>query len=220
MYLWGKSRSVVNSFLYSLARRADPEFTWLHVRDREPRPVDLLLAEGLPHPRASSVAMHPEALLPGPRMKVASLSWMVSFGERPEELDQLRAFLALPAPLQEVVARPVPAGAPRVLAIPNTDRLTELFAGRIEMLANLARILRESSVSIMVGQVNKDGALRDSFDYVFEVRADGLGSWQQGTLFCERTAPGYADTKGRELPLSRFGWASDVLDAAQALTSA
>jgi len=219
VYLWGSSRATVNSVLYALARRIDPEFTWLHVRDATPRAVDQLLAKGIPSPRANSVVVRPEALIPGPRMKIASLSWMVSFGERPEELDQLRAFLALPPPLQEVVGRPVPQGFPRILAIPNSDRLAALFAERMEMLAALARVLKESGVSILAAQSERDGPLRDLFDYAFQVRVDDLRSWRDGNLVCERTPSVTASGAGVSLPLRRLSWMADVLDAATALDS-
>lgn len=218
VYLWGESRPVVNSVLYSVARRVDPEFTWLHVPDRNALPIDQLLAQGLRAPRANSVAVQPEALEPRPRMRVASLSWMVSFGERPEELDQLRAFLSLPPPLQEVVGRPVPQGAARVLAIPNADRLTELFADRMEMLVALARLLKESGVSILVAQSERDAPLRSIFDYAFEVRAPDLATWRQGSLHCERTPKETIQEIGTSLPLHRMSWMSDILDAAYALS--
>jgi hypothetical protein len=219
VYLWGSSRATVNSVLYALARQIDPEFTWLSVRDGTPPPVDQLLARGVDTPRANSVAVRPEALIPGPRVKIASLSWMVSFGERPEELDQLRAFLALPPPLQEVVGRPVPQGAPRILAIPNADHLAALFEARIEMLAALARVLKESGVSILVAQTQRDGPLREIFDYAFRVHADGLDSWREGNLVCEQTPQARASEAGVSIPLRRLTWMADVLDAANALAS-
>jgi len=217
VYLWGTSRPAVNSVLYAFARLIDPEFTWLDVREGNPPPIDRLLAHGITAPRANSVAVRPEALLPGPRVKIASLSWMVSFGERPEELDQLRAFLSLPPPLQEVVGRPVPQGAPRILAIPNADRLVALFQDRLDMLGALARVLQESGVSILVAQTQRDGALRRLFSYAFQVRVPELESWREGNLVCEQTPQASASEAGVSLSLRRLTWMADVMDAASAL---
>jgi hypothetical protein len=220
VYLWGNSRPVVNSVLYALARRMDPDFTWLHVRDRgASASIDHFLAEGMNRSAASTIAVRPRDLVPGPKVKAASLSWLVSFDERPEELDQLRAFLALPEVFQEAVGRTVPPGTPRVLAIPNSDRLADLFTGRIHMLGALARILKESSVSIMVGQSEKNGPLREVFDYAFEVRATDLSSWKQGRLICERTPQEKVNFTGLDLPLDGLSWATDILTAATQLVT-
>ena len=220
VYLWGTSRPLVNSVLYSLARRLDPEFTWLHMRDRSRTdPVDRLLAEDLHRAEASSIPFQAKDLVPRPTMKAASLSWLVKFDESPDELNQLRAFLALPEVFQEAVSRTVPPGAPRVLAIPNSDRLAELFVGRVDRLGALARILKESSVSIMVGQSVRDGPIQDWFDYAFEVRGVDLGSWQQGSLVCERSPNNKGSAAGMKFPLRQLPWAADVLVAASKLAS-
>jgi hypothetical protein len=96
--------------------------------------------------------------------------------------------------------------------------LAALFSGRFAQLGALARILKDSAVSILVGQVTKEGPLHEWFDYVFEVRAAGLSSWEAGALVCNRT-PGLGTSGvGYEAPLAELPWATDILTAAARLT--
>jgi hypothetical protein len=220
VYLWGRSPAVVSSVLYSLARRVDPGFAWLELRDRSSvDPVDRLLASDPGRPRSNTIAFRPQDLAPGPLPKPAALSWLVAVDESPAELDRFRDFLALPEVLQEVVGRPVGPGAPRVLAIPHADLLADLLSGSLDALRTIARILKSAAVSIMIGQTARNTPLRDWFDYVFEVRADGLESWPEGSLVCERTPNRGAAAEGLQFPLRRLSWATDVLSAARELSS-
>jgi hypothetical protein len=215
VYLWGRSRPVVDSVLYSLARRIDPEFAWIHILDRSRADsVDQLLATDIRPWANGTISVQPRDLVPRPAIERAALSWLVVADDDPVEFDRLRDFLALPDALQEAVGRPVRAGASRVVAVPSSDRLVELFSGKVESMWKIAQILKDSSVSVLVSATTDDSPLRDWFDYSFEVRAEDLTSWQDGSLVCERI-PGRPSTAPETtVPLTQLWWATDVLTAA------
>ena len=103
------------------------------------------------------------------------------------------------------------------MAIPNSDRLAALFEGRFDALRALARILKDSSVSIVVGQQDETGPLHEMFDYVFEVQATGLDSWREGSLVCQRARIPGSKSAGVRVSLADLPWAADVLTLASNL---
>ena len=215
VFLWGSSPPVVNLVLYALARRMDPEFVWVNVRDHgAPDPFDELLESGRSKVRTESVAIPPDGLRPNPPMRARSLASLVLLDDAPHDIDRLQRFMALPVTAQEIAARSVPTSGARVLAIPNIDRVSHLYAGQPETAGRVLQALREISVSLMIARGDGPGPLRALCDYVFEVRAHDLASWERGVLVAERSASPEILTVGRALPLADLAWANDVLTAA------
>jgi hypothetical protein len=217
VYLWGTSRPTVNLVLYALARRADPEFAWLDVQDRGSlHSSHRRLDEGSFELRKESVAVRAEDLLPHPPVVASSLSRIVRLDSDPGELDRLQQFIALPTVVQTLAARSLPNSGPRVVAIPNSDRLADLYAGRPDTLRRLIQTMQEISISLVVGRAEGPGPLRNVFDYVFEVRATDLPAWDRGHLVCEYSQDIDVMAVGRRFPLTALTWAADVLAAAAA----
>jgi len=215
IYLWGTSRPVVNLVLYGLARRTDPDFAWVEIRDRGSLPASGRLGEdGSSEPWGQSIHVRAEELLPRSPVAPPSVSQLVRLDDDPGELDRLQQFVVLPAPVQAFAARSMPNGGPRVLAIPNADRVADLYAGRALTLRRLIQTMQEVSISLMTGRADGPGPLRNVFDYVFEVRSTDLRTWEDGQLLCERTANPKALPVGRAFPLVELAWATDVLSAA------
>lgn len=210
VYLWGGSRPVVNLVLYAMAARLDPEFSWVHVSDRGGTDaLDLLLNGRWKHPTVDSIDLHASELLPTPLEHQATLEGLL-LDSADAEVDRLRAFVALPRTVQRIVSRHVPDVRPRVIAIPNADRLTDLYAHRAEQLTDALSALAGASVSILVGRADGPGPLRSRFDYVLEVEAEGLDRWSDGRLVVEHTPAGSRSALGRRLRLDRLPWAIDV----------
>lgn len=210
VYLWGSSRPGVNLVLYAMAGQIDPEFAWLQVSDRGATDaVDRLLMEGWKRPRLDPVAMRAEELLPGPDLSPSFLRRLFDEPERTNEMEQLRDFVTLPPLVQKVVSRHVPQRGAKVLAIPNADRLTDLYAGRPFELESLLRVLEETSVSLLVGRPDGPGPLRTLFHYVLEVRVPDLESWPEGLLIVEH-APENLDFVGQAFSLGQLPWAEEL----------
>jgi len=212
VYLWGTSRPLVNLVLYALAARIDPEFAWLHVSDRgNPERLDELLNAGWAQPQIDSVDLHAEELRPARDEPRAAIAGLLEGEEAAEEVERLRSFLLLPATVQQVVSRHLPSEGPRVIAIPNADRVADLYAGRTEQLRELLATLGGASVSLMVARANGPGPQRELFDYVFEVEGPSLRDWPDGRLVVEHAPPENVGSVGRAFRLDRMPWAIDVL---------
>ena len=212
VYLWGSSRPVVNLVLYAMAGRIDPEFAWLQVSDRgNLDAVDRLLMQGWKRPRLDRVALRAAELLPRPEVDPSFMRRL--FDDEPGEdgeVERLREFVSLPAAVQQVVSRHVPRRGTKVLAIPNADRLADLYAGRPFELEMLLRVLEETSVSLLTGRSNGPGPLRQLFQYVMELRVPDLASWPEGLLLIEQAPSESADLVGQAFPLGQLAWAEEL----------
>lgn len=217
VYLWGSSRSLVNLTLYALARRTDPGFGWLEVQSPGgSAPVDPTPHVGLSDPRMDMVTCRAEDLLSRGPMETSTMAKLVRLDGDPGELEKLQQFIALPAPVQAIAARLVPNVGPRVLAIANADHVAELYVRSPDALQEMIRALKESSVSVMLGRGDGRGPRRFLADYVFEVRAEDLRTWERGQLVCERAPDPGAMPAGRHYPLAKLPWAADVFNSARA----
>ncbi len=217
VYLWGTSRPTVNLVLFALARRTDPEFVWLDVQDRgSSEPLDHGLDRELSDPLKGSVRVRAEELLPQPSVAAASLSHLLRLDSDAGELARLKQFMALPAPVQAIAARSVPKLGPRVLAVPNSDLLADLYIDRPEVLRRIIQTLQELSISFLVGRADRPGPLRFVFDYVFEVRVPSLQTWDQGELVCERSLEPRSIPVGHAFPLNQLSGVADALGGAVA----
>lgn len=211
VYLWGTSRSAVNLVLYAMAGQIDPEFAWLQVSDRgAPNAVDRLLTEGWMRPRPDRVAMRAEELLPCPEPAPSLLGRLFEDDAHAEELSQLRGFVTLPPLVQKVVSRHVPQRGAKVLAVPNADRVADLYAGRPFELESLLRVLEETSVSLLVGRSDGPGPLRQLFQYVLEVRVSDLDSWPEGLLIVEQAPSEHREFVGQAFSLGQLTWAEEL----------
>jgi hypothetical protein len=213
VYLWGSSRPSVNLVLYAMAGRIDSEFAWLQVSDRgAPDEVDRLLMAGWKRPRLDRVAMRAEELLPRPEVEHSFLRRLLDDEGENGEAEMLRQFVTLPPLVQQVVSRHVPHPGTKVLAIPNADRLADLYVGRPFELESLLRVLEETSVSLLVGRSNGPGPLRQLFQYVMEVRVPDLDSWPEGLLIVERAPSENAEFVGQAFSLGQLSWAEELFE--------
>jgi len=213
-YLWGSSRPVVNLVLYAMAGRIDPEFAWLQVSDRgTPDAIDRLLMEGWKRPRLDRVKMRAEEFLPRPEVSPSFIHRLFEEdGDDGGEMERLRQFVTLPPLVQNVVSRHVPRRGAKVLAIPNADRLADLYSGRPFELESLLRVLEETSVSLLVGRSEGPGPLRQLFQYVMEVRVTDLESWPEGLLIIERAPSENAEFVGEAFSLGQLSWAEELFE--------
>jgi len=210
-YLWGSSRPAVNLVLYAMAGRIDPEFAWLQVSDRgTPDSVDRLLMNGWRRPRLERVAMRAEEFLPRPEVTPSFLHRLFKDDGGEGEVEWLRQFVTLPPLVQTTVSRHVPRRGTKVLAIPNADRLADLYAGRPFELETLLRVLEETSVSLLVGRSNGPGPLRQLFHYVVELRVPDLESWPEGLLIVEQAPSESSEFVGQAFSLGQLPWAEEL----------
>lgn len=211
VYLWGSSRPAVNLVLYAMAGRIDPEFAWLQVSDRgSPDAVDRLLMESWQRP--DRIAMRAEEFLPRGKVDPSFMRRLFDDDGEEEMAERLRQFVTLPPLVQQMVSRHVPRRGTKVLAIPNADRLADLYAGRPFELETLLRVLEEASVSLLTGRSNGPGPLRQLFQYVMELRISELESWPEGLLIVEHAPSENADLTGQAFSLGQLSWVEELFE--------
>lgn len=187
IFVYGAPRSVVNLTLFALASAANPEFHWVELGLQTGRRelLDPVHLGWIPQNRLWLVG-DPDAFRRPPDVALDRLSAMIREDEPAESRAQLTEFLSLPDRSQQIFTHQDPHGRPAVVAVTDVHHLEgELSPQRI---SSVLSVHLNAGVSVMVGDGETPGPLRDLFGYVFRLQAPGRGSsdWRDYRLVCEK----------------------------------
>jgi hypothetical protein len=186
-FLWGDSRPVINRVLYALARANDPSPYWLDIRSEGeatpgPGPVEL---GWIPEDHLF-VTRQPAEARPQNRIDEFALWSVVRADEPMKVVARLSDFLRLPSIAQEIIAEMGSAPGAHVVAVANSDRVRAYYPTVPEGIRPVLTPFLDAGLYPFFGATSTPGEARWAFDFVFEVRAARLSSWESGWLVCEK----------------------------------
>ncbi len=211
-FVWGASRAVTKRVLYALARANDPHLYWVDVRSaadpvEDPDPA---LAGWVPENHLL-VTRRPEEARPQATMDPPAL-WSIVRSDEPERvLAQLSDFLRLPPIAQEIIARTSAGGGRHVVAVANVDRVRAYYPTSPEATRPVLDPFLAASILPFLGSIGTPSDARWAFDFVFEVRATDLRSWEAGWLVCEKAHAGTSFRTSHAIPLRSLPEVAEVL---------
>ncbi|HTS32717.1 MAG TPA: hypothetical protein VMI55_02105 [Thermoplasmata archaeon] len=220
LLVYGSSLATVNLTLYALAEAANPEFLWINVlgRNEPPNIADPAILGWVPRDRLLTFE-ESEATKVGRPVTPAGISNLIAQDEPVRDLSRLIAFLRLPDPTQCYLATEPAGGKPGLVAVPNTHRVASAWAdAKVEPILE-AHLHAGYSLFVGYSEVVGDhrrpvGPGRGAFDYVFRVTGDGLHTWKESRLVCERGIPEAAFQTGSEFPLANLPFVASVFHRA------
>ncbi|MGI0132394.1 MAG: hypothetical protein ACREDK_04810 [Thermoplasmata archaeon] len=182
--VWGPHRYPLNRMLVALARRVDPGFLWLEIRDpdevAEPGEPSTTGELGSSRNFVVTVAetLRPPQVLRSPRPTEHG-AWE---GE-PERLAETRH---LPEALQEILGRIRPGSGPRVVAGANLGRLWAGHPDPPAFVRRVLRLLRARGVTFLVSATEIPRPVRSDFDHVLHVTLPTQHPWTESVLEVEK----------------------------------
>lgn len=204
-FLWGDSRAVVNRVLFAVAHANDSGAFWLDLRGpREESGGESPLDLGWIPADRQYVVDQPEDARPQDALGNLALFTVIRSDEPPTALSRISDFLRLPSVAQEILSRSSPGEGHQVVAVANSDRVRRYYPTTPEGVRAVLEPFLEASVHPIFGARSPVGEGRWAFEFVFEVRARTLSSWEKGELVCEKAPEGSPFRAGTAVPLSRF----------------
>jgi len=210
--VYGRQPDLTNLVTYGLVAWAGTQFSWIDVRERSRAPSawNPVALGAIPPSRLFVVdelgEMAPDPMAPG------AVRSVVRADEPVDSMEQLSAFVRLPRPVQQALARAGPTRVPAIMVVSNAHRLSPLYAS-----ANVPALLEEITslgASLFVTFGAGPPVNRSSFDYVIRVDAPSVDRWDETTLHFERAGPSGAPVEGRRIPLRSLGPMGDLVRAA------
>jgi len=197
------SPALLGLVMFGVASAVDPGVTWTDVRPpgEKPHPLDPGFL-GLVRPNRYRT-VDPESMRPNERATVVKTAELIDSGEPSPLVDQIKTFLGLPAPTQEILAETVAGSRPPVLVLNNAQRIVGFYP--LHLTVRFLETFKRLGVSMFLGLSGTVPEGRFAFDYVFRVEGEDLKNWATATLTCEKGAVLGPLSGGRASPLAELG---------------
>jgi hypothetical protein len=201
--VYGPSRPLVNLAVFALAEATTPKFHWVDicVPGEERLAVDPVRLGWIPNDHVWSVES-PAALRPDELGPNASVFALVRFDEPPATVNHVTEFLRLPEMSQRILASPLPAHGPGVVAVPNAHRVMAAFSA--DRVRPILQVHRNAGYSVYVGIAEAAGDERLEFDCVLRIEGERLADWATSPVVCEQGAGAGPLADGTPVPLGEL----------------
>ena len=199
-----------------MAAACEPNPVWVDFRVADTAPDESGPVAGGVVPKDHLYVVTKSEAKPGPAVTDRALWTVIRSDEPKDTIAELTDFLRLPPRAQEIVGRAGGQGRRLSLVVANSDRIREFYPGYAQLIrALIDTTVRANMVPIFASLPPTDPGYL-AFDLVFEVRAQGLAQWREGTLRCEKAPAGSEFVAGRSTPLSAFPELASLLDGRRA----
>ncbi len=212
-YLHGISRTEVNLVAYYLARSLDPRFHWIEVTraNRSPTPR----YGEWPDAGRRHFVFRATEFTPEQPVSDRKLEDVVGPAESADTVAHIRDFVRLPDVVQDVLTRPSPADAPRVVLLSNTDLTESSYGPEPGAFRPFLRAVGAEGATIICSRTGIDRPNRFDFDFVIRIDIESGSEIATANLLVEKGRPGTPFETGRQRTLRddpAFGQLARALD--------
>lgn len=215
LFFWGSDRIVLNQLAFHAARGADPDFVWLEIRSAsDPRPRGDPAGSGL-IPPTNLVEVKAELLRPRLGRRTGALAKILDLDPRGGLVREILPYLQFPRFLANVLGGMLPVGRPRVLAVANSDRISEFYPARRGLVRRFVRTIQRLDISLVVSYCGPPRRDFGAWDHLFELSSasESPTPAAAASLTCRRGAPSPAWQVDTSYPLPSIqGWQSTLED--------
>lgn len=182
---YGTSRPLVNVLLYALAAEANPRFGWLDVRGPgdPPSAWDPVRLGWIDRNQSWTADPDQEFLPDDPRANAALFHTARSDGSA-DGATSLSDLFRLPPALQRALAAIATGPEPSVLAVANSDRISEEIPA--PAVASILASLRSMRCALFAGFVGDRPATADLFSNVVRIEGADPARWPEAEVVFER----------------------------------
>ena len=187
-YLHGISRTEVNLVAYYLARSLDPRFHWIEVTraTRSPTPR---YAEW-PDAGRRHFVFRAQEFTPERPVSDGKLEDVIGPRESADTVAHLRDFVRLPDVIQDILSRPAPAAASRVVLLSNTDLTEHDYPPEPGAFLPFLQAMGAEGVTIICSRTGIDRPNRFDFDFVIRIDIEMGSEMATAHLLVEKGRPG------------------------------